>query len=69
MATRRQVNIYINGREINNTIKGVRGEARKLNRELSNLEIGSAEYNQKMKELKQLNGILGDHRKPTARCG
>jgi hypothetical protein len=63
MAKRRQVNIYINGREINKTINGIRGEAKKLNRELAYLEIGSAEYNQKMKELKQLNGILGDHRK------
>jgi len=65
---RRAVNIYINGREIENTMKSVRGEVRKVRRELNELEIGSDAYNQKVKELQKLDKVVQKHRetlKPT----
>jgi len=58
---RRQVSIYINGREIENSLKAIAAEKRKVNNELNKMVIGSEEYNDKMKELQKLNGILRDH--------
>jgi endonuclease III-like uncharacterized protein len=63
MAARRQVNIFINGREVAANLKSIQAEKRKVNRELNHMIVGSAEYNAKTKELKQLNGIISDHRK------
>lgn len=60
---RRQVSIYINGREIGNNLKSIRSEARKVSAELNRMEVGSAEYNAKVKELRRLKGIISDHRK------
>jgi len=60
---RRQVSIFINGREVANNIKSIAAEKRKVTRELNNMTRGSAAYNAKVKELDRLNGIIGDHRK------
>lgn len=60
---RRQVSIYINGREIGNNLKSIRSEARKVSSELNRMEVGSAEYNAKVKELRRLKGIISDHSK------
>jgi hypothetical protein len=61
MAKRRQVSIYINGREIGNNIKSIRSEASKLSRELNHMTVGSAEYNATAKELAKVKGIIRDH--------
>lgn len=63
MATRRQVSIYINGKEVVNSIKSITAEKRKLSREINNLVVGSEEYENKVKELRKLNGVIDDHRK------
>lgn len=64
---RRQVNIFINGRQVENTLKGIRDEKRKVTRELNNMTIGSKEYNQKVAELKRLDGTIKQHREQIGR--
>jgi len=59
---RRQVSVYINGREVENTMKGIRKETRKVRRELNELEIGSDAYNKKVRELQGLNKVVRKHR-------
>lgn len=59
---RRQVSIFINGKEIANNIKAIAGEKRKVVRELNRMTIGTKEYNDKLKELERLNGVLNTHR-------
>lgn len=59
---RRQVSIFINGREVGNNIKAIRAEKSKLNRELNRMVVGSEEYNKKIQELSRVNGILSQHR-------
>lgn len=63
MATRRQVSIFINGREVRNELGAIYREKRKITSELNNMTIGSEDYIEKAKELRQVNDILDDHRK------
>lgn len=63
MATRRQVNIYINGKEVANNIRSITAEKRKLQREVNKLTIGTEEYEQKVREIRKLDGVIQDHRK------
>lgn len=58
----RSVKIFINGKEIENTIKSIRGEYAKTKAELERLTVGSDAYNQKVRELNSLNGLLENHR-------
>lgn len=59
---RRQVSIFINGREVENTIKGITAEKAKLNRELNRMNIGSAEYESHIKQIGRLDNTLSSHR-------
>lgn len=59
---RRQVSIFINGREVANQIKDITAEKRKVVRELNKMTVGSKEYNAKVKELQRLNGVINNHR-------
>lgn len=64
MATpKRQVSIFINGRQVENSIKAIRTEKRKLNRELNDMVLGSEKYNMTVKEIKQLDGVISGHRR------
>ncbi len=54
----RKVTIYINGREVENTIQSIRNEVVKLEREQRKLPIGSEEYLKKGKEIAELKTIL-----------
>ena len=54
----RKVTIYINGKEIENTIKSIRAEIVKLEREQKMLPIGSEEYKKKMMDIANLKRIL-----------
>ncbi len=58
----RQVSIFINGREVNNTLKSIAAEQKKVSNELATMTRGTDEYEAKFKELKSLNGILTEHR-------
>ncbi|MEL6971568.1 MAG: hypothetical protein AAFO02_15490, partial [Bacteroidota bacterium] len=59
---RRQVQIFINGKQVQNTVRSITSEKRKLNSELRKMTIGTAEYEAKARELKRVNGILEEHR-------
>ncbi|MGH1339004.1 MAG: phage tail tape measure protein [Aureispira sp.] len=60
----RRIRVFFNGKEINNTIKEVRGEFIRLNNHIQkNLIPGTKEYNKEMKRLSALDAILVKHRK------
>jgi hypothetical protein len=59
---RRQVSIFINGREVENTIKSITAEKAKMNRELNRMIVGSTEYEKQIKDIGRLDNILKDHR-------
>lgn len=62
-STKRSVYIYINNKQVNNDIKSIAAESRKLRNEVGRLTRGSKEYNEKMRELKRTNRIIRDHNK------
>ena len=66
---KRQVSIFINGRAVENTLKSIKDEKRKINRELQNMVLGTEEYQAKAKELDRVNGILDAHRKKVNSVG
>lgn len=57
----RKINLFINGREVNNDIASVRKEMRRLINEQSRMTIGSKEYNEQMKKIRTLKGIINEH--------
>ena len=59
----RQVKIYIDGSEIDNTVPGIQKKVRELTRDIKKMSIGSEEYNKKAKQISELNSYLADHRK------
>jgi hypothetical protein len=62
MANRRQVSIFINGKEVENQIKSITAAKYKLNAELNRMTVGTQEYSDKVRELRRVNGILDEHR-------
>lgn len=58
----RQVSIFINGKEVENTFNGIENAQRRVRNELRKLTIGSEEYVAKASELKRLNGMIDEHR-------
>lgn len=58
----KRVNIYINGVEVENNIKGITAEYKKLINEQNKMIIGSDEYVAHSKKIQELNGILDKHR-------
>lgn len=67
--TTRSVKIFINGKEIENTMKSIRNEYSKTSAELNHLTVGSEEYNKKIEELKALGSILDEHAGRLRRVG
>ena len=65
----RNVNIWINGKEVKNDIASIRGEWFKLNNELKRTTIGTEEYKQKAEELKRVDGILRKHQEEIKSTG
>lgn len=61
--TTRRLNIYVNGKEVENNIKSIGGAYRRLQNEVAKLEIGSQAYNEKVRDLRKLRGELDNHRK------
>jgi TP901 family phage tail tape measure protein len=58
----KRITIYINGKEIENTIKSIKNEATKLRNEITNkLTPGTAEYNRKVQEFRKLDGVIDNH--------
>lgn len=65
----RNVTIYVNGKEVNNTLSSIRKEIKHLENEQKKLIIGSAEYNKVSSELNKLNSIVRENTKNTRNLG
>ena len=55
--------IWIDGKEIPNTVNAISKEMRKLQREQKDMTIGSQEYVEQTKKIRELNDILAEHKK------
>jgi len=60
---KRSLKVYIDGKEVENSVAGIQKEMRKLRGEMKDLTIGTEEYEKKAAEMRKLNGILREHRK------
>ena len=60
---RRGIELYIDGKEVKNDIRAVEAEAKKLKKEIRGMTIGSEEYIQTSKKIRQLDKILQQHRR------
>ncbi len=58
----RKIHIYINGKQIENNMKSIRVAYRKANNALNKMTIGTQEYINKTLEIKQLKGVMDQHR-------
>ncbi len=66
--TKRRIHIYINGKEVENTLNGMRREMNKTRGQLNNLTEGTEEYDEKLKHLAEVEKQYYDkleHRKKT----
>ncbi len=59
----RFINVYINGKQVENNINSIRSAITKLTREQKKMTIGSDKYIQTTKKIKKLNKILQEHKK------
>jgi len=57
----RRINLFINGKEVSNDIRSIRAEMTKLVNEQARMIIGSQEYIQHTRKIKELKGILAEH--------
>jgi hypothetical protein len=57
----RHVNIWINGKEVKNDISSIKKEMYNLTNEVNRATRGTAEYEQKVAELKKVKAILKEH--------
>ena len=55
--------IWIDGKEIPNTVNAIAKEMKKLQREQKDMTIGSREYVEQAKKISELNAILATHRR------
>jgi len=60
-ASTRRINIYINGKEVEGTVKGIRAEMNKLINEQNRMVIGSDEYIAHARKIQELRGYLQEH--------
>ncbi len=58
----RSLKIYLDGKEVTNSIKDIQAEMRKVRRDLNNAQVGSDEYRRSMEKLGSLNSILTEHK-------
>lgn len=59
--TNKRINIWINGKEVENNVKSIRSAMSQLTNQLNKMEIGSAEYIETSKKLRELKGIYDEH--------
>lgn len=57
----RKVTIYVNGKEVENTIQSLRAEIKKLENAQKKAILGSEEYIRTTEEISRLKDILNDH--------
>ena len=65
----KKINIYINGKEVQNTIKSLTAEMKKLRAEQAQLPIGSDKYIEHAKRIRQIDGILKEQRRAITEVG
>lgn len=58
----RRITLYINGQAVKNDLKSIRAEMQKLVNEQARMTIGSKEYLAHAAKIRQLKGILDEHR-------
>lgn len=61
--TSRTIKLYIDGKEVEGSVKNIRSRVRELTGEMNKLTIGTKEYEEKAAEIRKLNGILDEHRR------
>lgn len=59
----RTVKVFIDGTEVEGTIPVIQKRIRELTRDVKKMTIGTQEYNDKIKEIAQLNTILAEHKR------
>ena len=59
---RRGIVLYINGVEVENNVRGITAEMKKVTNEMSRMTIGSQEYIAAISKLKALKSIMEEHR-------
>ncbi len=59
----RTIALYIDGKAVEGSVKNIRARIRELTGDMNKLTIGTDEYEEKVAELRQLNGILDEHRR------
>ena len=57
----KRVNVWVNGREVENNVKSIRAAMLKLTNQLNKMEIGSAEYIATSRKLRDLKAIYDEH--------
>ena len=65
----RQVTIYVNGREVEKTIKSLRAELKRLENQQKNATLGSEEYLRVTSDIREVRGILEEATQNTQRLG
>jgi len=61
-STNRRLNIWVNGKEVENNVRSIGRAISKLRAEMANAEIGSKKYEDSIKRIGQLNNILDKHK-------
>jgi len=59
--TNRRINIFVNGKEVEDKIGGVKAAMGQLNREISQLSVGTDAYNKKAAEIRNLKSVINEH--------
>jgi len=59
--TNRKIYIWINGKQVENSYKGISNAIRKTRNELATMTMGTKEYYNKVRELKKLQGVMDQH--------
>src|SRR5665648_229753 len=57
----RQINLYINGKQVSNDLKSIRTEMARLVNEQARMTIGSDEYIRHAQGIRQLRGMIAEH--------
>jgi len=63
MATRRQVSVFIDGKQVESTLYNIYKSKRKIVSQLNHMIEGSDEYNKTLKKLDPLNKVIKKHNK------
>lgn len=59
----RTVKLYIDNQEIDGSVKSIKSRIRELTGEMNKLTVGTKEYEERVKKIRELKGILAEHRR------